>query len=163
MEPASRTRLIALAVLLAISVPLIVIAAARGGSDDGRDGIRVEPSNRGLSEIVIYLEDPDVNTEATTDGADRVVVECTDRDGAVVFTGTERWPFSDTDGGIFAPHVHVSVDPSILGTVSRCRLKGTDPELEGRAAYSPLMSGSVVASGLPFVDSSGADSEAAAR
>ncbi len=132
MEPASRTRLIALAVLLAISVPLIVIAAAGGGSEDaGRDGIRVEPSNRGLPEIVIYLEDPDVNRLATTDGATRVAIECTDQAGAVVFTGTERWPFSDTDGGVFDPHVHVPVDPSLLGSIHHCSLKGTDPELEG--------------------------------
>jgi hypothetical protein len=132
MEPASRTRLIALAVLLAISVPLIVIAAAGGGSDDGdRDGIRVEPSNRGLPEIVIYLEDPDVNTPATTGGARRVAIECTDRAGGVVFTGTERWPFTDTDGGVFDPHVHVAVDHALLGSIARCRLKGTDPELVG--------------------------------
>lgn len=132
MEPASRTRLIALAVLLAISVPLIVIAAAGGGSEDaGRDGIRVEPSNRGLPEIVIYLEDPDVNMLATTDGARRVAIECTDQAGAVVFTGTERWPFSDTDGGVLDPHVHVPVDPSRLGSIHHCRLKGTDPKLEG--------------------------------
>ena len=79
MDPASRTRLIALAVLLAISVPLIVIAAAGGGGSDdaGGDGIRIEPSNRGLPEVVIYLEDPDVNTPVTTDGAKRVVIECT--------------------------------------------------------------------------------------
>jgi hypothetical protein len=132
MEPASRTRLISLAVLVAVSVGLVVIAAAGGGSDDaGGDGIRVEPSNRGLPEIVIYLEDPDVNKASTTDGAKRVAIECTDRAGAVVFTGTERWPFRDTDGGVFDPHVHVSVDSSILGSVSRCRLNGTDPELEG--------------------------------
>jgi hypothetical protein len=132
MDPASRTRLIALAVLLAISVPLVVIAASGGGSEDGgADGIRVEPSNRGLPEIVIYLEDPDVNTLATTGGARRVGVECRDRAGVVVFTGTERWPFTDTDGGVFDPHVHVPVDPSLLGSVARCRLKGTDPELEG--------------------------------
>jgi hypothetical protein len=132
MEPASRTRLIALAVLLAISVPLIVIAAAGGGSDDaGGDGIRIEPSNRGLPEIVVYLQDPDVNTPDTTDGAKRVVIECTNRAGAVVFTATERWPFSDTDGGVFDPHVHVPVGAAILGTIDRCKLKGTDPELEG--------------------------------
>jgi hypothetical protein len=132
MEPASRTRLIALAVLLAISVPLIVIAAAGGGSDGGaRDGIRVEPSNRGLPEIVIYLEDPDVNTPETADGGKRVTVECTNRAGAVVFTGRERWPFRDTDGGVFDPHVHVAVEPSLLGTIARCKLKGTDPLLEG--------------------------------
>jgi hypothetical protein len=132
MEAASRTRLIALAVLLAISVPLIVIAAGGGGSEDGGgDGIRVEPSNRGLPEMVIYLEDPDVNRPATTDGAKRVAIECTDQAGAVVFTGTERWPFRDTDGGAFDPHVHVPVDPSLLGSIAHCRLKGTDPELEG--------------------------------
>jgi hypothetical protein len=132
MEPASRTRLVALAVLLAISVPLIVIAAAGGGSDDGgSEGIRIEPSNRGLPEVVIYLEDPDVNRPATTDGAKRVAIECTDQSGAVVFTGTERWPFRDTDGGAFEPHVHMPVDPAILGRVNRCKLKGTDPELEG--------------------------------
>ena len=86
MDAASRTRLIALAVLLAISVPLMVIAAAGGGSDDaGGDGIRIEPSNRGLPEVVIYLEDPDVNTPDTTGGAKRVVIECIDRTGAVVF------------------------------------------------------------------------------
>jgi hypothetical protein len=132
MESASRTRLIALGVLLAISVPLIVIAAAGGGSDDsGGDGIRIEPSNRGLPEVVIYVEDPDVNKPATTDGAKRVVIECTDRAGAVIFTGTERWPFRDTDGGTFDPHVHMRTDPAILGSINRCRLKGTDPELEG--------------------------------
>ena len=132
MEPASRTRLIALAVLLAISVPLVVIAAAGGGSDDdGGDGIRVEPSNRGLPELVIYVQDPELNTPGTTDGARRVAIECTDRAGGVVFTGTEPWPFRDTDGGKFDPHAHVPIDPSILGSVSRCSLKGTDPQLEG--------------------------------
>jgi hypothetical protein len=132
VEPASRTRLIALALLLAISVPLIVIAAGGSGSDEGPGGgLRVEPSNRGLPEIVIYLEDPDVNRPATTDGAPRVTVECTDKDGAGVFTSVERWPFRDTDGGVFDPHVHVPVDPSLLGSVAHCRLKGTDPELEG--------------------------------
>ena len=135
MEPASRTRLIALAVLLAISVPLIVIASSGGGSDDGgggKDGIRIEPSNLGIPEIVIYLEDPDVNTAETSDGAESVAIECMDRGGAVVFRGREPWPFSDTDGGIFDPHVHVRVEPAILGLIDRCRLKGTDPALEGR-------------------------------
>ena len=132
MESSSRTRLIALAVLLAISVPLIVIAGAGGGSEDGGGGgIRVEPSNQGLPEIVIYLEDPGVNRLATTDGAKRVTVECTDPGGAVVFTRAERWPFRDTDGGALDPHVHVPVRHSLLGSIAHCKLKGTDPELEG--------------------------------
>jgi hypothetical protein len=80
---------------------------------------------------VIYLQDPDVNKPETAGGAKRVTLECTDRAGAVVFSGRERWPFRDTDGGIFDPHVHVFVDPSILGSITRCKLKGTDPLLEG--------------------------------
>jgi hypothetical protein len=60
-----------------------------------------------------------------------VAIECTDQAGVVVFAGTERWPFRDTDGGAFDPHVHVPVDPSLLGSIAHCRLEGTDPELEG--------------------------------
>jgi hypothetical protein len=132
MEPGGRTRLIALAVLLAVSVPLVVIAAAGGGSDDaGEAGLRIEPSKQGLPEVVLYLEDIAVNTPETTDGARRVRVTCTDSDGVIVFRGSERWPFRDTDGGKFDPHVHVFVDPAVLGKISRCRLVGTDPLIEG--------------------------------
>jgi hypothetical protein len=133
MEPASRTRLVALAVLLAISVPLVVIAAGGGGSEDTAEdgGLRVEPSKQGLPEVVLYLEDAAVNTPETTGGANEVRIACTDRGGAVVFRGAERWPFSDTDGGEFDPHVHVAVDPAVLGKISRCSLVGTDPPVEG--------------------------------
>jgi hypothetical protein len=130
LEPASRTRLVALAVLLAVSAPLVVIAAAGGGSED-ESGLRVEPSRQGPPEVVLYLEDSSVNTPETTDGATRVRVICTDAAGAVVFRGSKRWPFRDTDGGKFDPHVHVFVDPEVLGRISRCSLPGTDPLIEG--------------------------------
>ena len=132
MDSASRTRLVALAVLLAVSVPLIVIAVAGRGSDDAEGaGLRVEASAQGLPEVVIYVQDPAVNVPETSDGAERVAIECQDRGGAVVFRGRERWPFSDTDGGEFDPHVHVAIDPAVLGKITHCRLKGTDPALEG--------------------------------
>ena len=132
MDPASRTRLVALAVLLAISVPLVVIAAAGGGSEDGTgDTLRIEPSQQGSPEVVLYLEDIALNKPETAGGAKRVRIACTDRDGAIVFRGAEGWPFSDTDGGKFDPHVHVFVDPAVLGKISRCRLVGTDPLIEG--------------------------------
>ena len=113
-------------------MPLILIATAGSGSDDnGGDGLRIEPSKLGLPEVVLYLEDIAVNRPETTGGAKRVQIVCSDRDGAVVFRGTEGWPFKDTDGGKFDPHVHVFVDPAVLGTLSRCRLPGTDPLIEG--------------------------------
>lgn len=130
MEGSNRTRIVALAVLLAISVPLIIIAAAGGGSDDEAPGLRVERA-QGIPEVVIYLEDPGVNDPATNQGRTRVRVQCLDRGGTVIFRGAERWPFSDTDGGRFDPHVHVLVGPELVDRIARCRLIGTDPPLAG--------------------------------
>ena len=135
MEGASRTRLVALAVLLAVFVPLVVIAVAGGGSDEGEpSGLRIEPSPQGAPDVVIYLEDPEVNEPDTNHGRQSVTIECMDSDGAVVFRSSERWPFSDTDGGRFDPHVHVSVEAARIERIARCRLKGTEPALEGRKA-----------------------------
>ena len=136
MEGASRTRLVALAVLLAVSVPLVVIAAAGGGAGDGAGtGLRVEPSPQGLPILVIYLEDADDNQPATNHGKRVVAIECLDESDEVVFTGEEAWPFSDTDGGIYNPHVHMMVRPSAaIEQIVRCRLRNTDPPLEGRKA-----------------------------
>jgi hypothetical protein len=132
VDNATRTRLVALAVLLALAVPLVVIAAAGSGSGDDSEsgGLRVERA-KGAPQVVIYLEDPAVNTPDTNRGRSSVSIECVDGGGAVVFTGKERWPFSDTDGGRFDPHVHVFVRPDRLDTIESCRLKGTDPPLEG--------------------------------
>ena len=132
MEPGARTRLVALAVLLAISIPLIVIAVAGGGSDDEAGGLRVEPSKQGAPEMVIYVDDPEVNEPGTTGGSTEVRIECLNRGGAVVFRDSKPWPFTDTDGGKFDPHVHVVVNPDLIARIESCRLRGTDPTLEGR-------------------------------
>ena len=135
MEGASRTRLVALAVLLAVLVPLVVIAVAGGGSGETEGGgLRIEPSPQDTPDVVIYLEDPEVNTLGTNHGRRSVTIECMDDGGAVVFRGSERWPFSDTDGGRFDPHVHVFMEAAQLEQIARCRLKGTEPALEGRRA-----------------------------
>jgi hypothetical protein len=136
MEGASRTRLVALAVLLAVSVPLVVIAAAGGGSGDGAGtGLRVEPSPQGLPILVIYLEDAEDNRPETNHGGRRVAIECLDDSDEVVFTGEKAWPFTDTDGGTLNPHVHMAVRPAAaIERIVRCRLRGTDPALEGRKA-----------------------------
>ena len=130
MEGSNRTRIVALAVLLAITVVLVVIAVAGGGSGDDAPGLRVERA-QGIPEVVIYLEDPGVNDPKTNGGRTRVRIECLDSGGAVIFRGRERWPFSDTDGGRFDPHAHVFVGPELLEQIDSCRFKGTDPALEG--------------------------------
>ena len=73
-----------------------------------------------------------MNELDTNNGRRNVGIECLDAGGSVVFRGRQRWPFSDTDGGVFDPHVHVFIDPAALEKVARCRLKDTDPPLEGR-------------------------------
>jgi hypothetical protein len=136
MEAASRTRLVALAVLLAVCVPLVVIAVAGSGSAERKGtGLRVEPSFQGLPSLVIYLEDADVNEPDTNHDRPRVTIECLDGGGQVVFSRARRWPFRDTDGGVYNPHVHLNVDPAAtIDQIVRCRLAGTDPPLEGRKA-----------------------------
>jgi hypothetical protein len=132
MEAAARMRLAALAVLLAVLVPLVVIAVSSGGSDDGAsDGLQVERAP-GVPEIIVYVEDPDVNRADTTGGAARVTLQCLDRDGEVVWSSRERWPFTNTDGGTLDPHVHLAMDATVVDRVARCRLNDTDPRLEGR-------------------------------
>jgi hypothetical protein len=136
MEGASRTRLVALAVLLAVSIPLVVIAAAGGGSGKSAGtGLRIEPSAQGFPFLVIYLEDADVNEPATNHGKRLVAIECLDDADEVVYSADKPWPFRDTDGGTYNPHVHMVVRPSAaIQQIVRCRLRGTDPPLEGRKA-----------------------------
>jgi hypothetical protein len=135
MERASRTRLVALAALLALSIPLVIVALAGSGGDGDSEqpaGLRVERTPGGVPEIVVYVEDRSLNEPSTAGGAPTVVVECVDAGGAVVSSNPERWPFSDTDQGTRDPHAHVAMSPELLDRITRCRLKGTDPTLEGR-------------------------------
>jgi hypothetical protein len=133
MDRASRTRLVALAVLLCVSVPLVVVAASgSGGFDERPAALRVERNPSGLPELIVYVEDRSLNRAATAGGARRVTVECENRAGEVLFRQPERWPFSDTDGATTDPHAHLGIDPARLGRITRCRLAGTDPPLEGR-------------------------------
>jgi hypothetical protein len=131
----SRTRLVALAVLLAIAAPLVIVALAGSGDEESAErpaALRVERTPGGLPEITIYVEDRSLNEPATAGGATTVVVECVDSNGRVVSTRPEPWPFTDTDKGTLDPHAHIGMDPADLARIARCRLTGTDPPLEGR-------------------------------
>jgi hypothetical protein len=132
MESASRTRLVALAVLLAAAVPLVVIAVSSGDGEAKPGGLRIERSPGDVAQITVYVEDPELNTADTASGAKRVTLECVDRAGKVAARSREAWPFSDTDQGALDAHVHVDVDPVALDQIARCRLRNTEPPLEGR-------------------------------
>jgi hypothetical protein len=135
LTPPSRTRLLALAALLAVAVPLVIVAIAGSGSEDRPErpaGLRVERTPGGPPEVIIYVEDRSLNEPATAGGATSVVVECVDADGRIVWSRPERWPFTDTDDGTLDPHAHIGMDPAALERIARCRLTGTDPPLGGR-------------------------------
>lgn len=132
MDGASRTRLVALAVLLAVFVPLVIVAVSGSDSEGDAASLRVVRNPDGLPEVIVYVEDRSLNQPGTAGGARRVTVECEDRSGEVVFRRPERWPFTETDGSSTDPHAHVGVEAPALELIARCRLAGTDPSLEGR-------------------------------
>jgi hypothetical protein len=135
MQKASRTRLVALAALLAVAAPLVIVALTGSGGEDRPErpaGLRVERTPGGGPELIIYVEDRSLNERATAGGATSVVVECVDAEGRIVWTRPERWPFTDTDDGTLDPHAHIGMDPARLERIARCRLAGTDPPLGGR-------------------------------
>ncbi len=131
MQGASRTPLVALAVLVAIFVPVVVVLVSREGEaarERPAPGLRLEGAP---GEITVYLEEPKLNKAATAAGAEQVTLECIDRDRVVVYSAPETWPFFDTDAGTVEPHAHVGMPQGTLDRVARCSLLGTDPPLEG--------------------------------
>jgi hypothetical protein len=135
MQKASRTRLVALAALLAVAVPLVIVALAGSGGEERSErpaGLRVERTAGDLPEVIIYVEDRALNEPATAGGAASVVVECVDAEGRIVWSRPERWPFTDTDNGTLDPHAHIGMERAALERIARCRLTGTDPPLGGR-------------------------------
>jgi hypothetical protein len=135
MEGPARTRLVALVVLLAVALPLTIVAAvgSGGGDDEAEDAsLRVERSPD-LPELRVFL-DPEVNTPQRTGGRQSVIVECLDEAGGVVARSDEPFPFTDTDQNTLDPHVHLPVNPARINDVVRCRVRPADPPLVGPVA-----------------------------
>ena len=136
MAAGTRTRLIAAAVLLAVAVPLAIVAVSGSGDSEGGGSgsasLKVERFTGARPEIVVYVEDPGLNTTEVTGGATSVKIECLDARKAVVVSQSHPWPFTDTDEGSLHPHQHLAVGRAALEQVSSCRLRGTEPRLEGR-------------------------------
>jgi hypothetical protein len=131
MEGPARTRLVALVVLLAVALPLTIVAVvgSGGGDDEEESSLRVERSPD-LPELRVFL-DPDVNTTERTGGRASVLVECLDEAGEVVARADEAFPFTDTDENTLDPHVHLPINPARINEVVRCRVRPADPPLEG--------------------------------
>jgi hypothetical protein len=131
MEGPARTRLVALVVLLAVALPLTVVAVlgSGGGDDEEETSLRVERSPD-LPELRVYL-DPEVNERQRAGGRSNVLVECLDEAGEVVVRSDEPFPFTDTDQNTLDPHVHMPVNPARIGEVVSCRVRPSDPPLEG--------------------------------
>ena len=137
MERPARTRLIGVLVLLAVSVALVVVLAVSGGGDEDegeepKPALRVERSPE-FSEMLIYIDDASANRSERAAGRARVTIECVDSDGLVLASQEEPWPMTQTDSSTFAPHAHLPVNPARIGDVVSCRIRGTDPLLEGQA------------------------------
>jgi hypothetical protein len=121
---------IAAAAFALLGLVLGTVALVAGGGDDEQNaGLRVERSTE-LPELRVFVA-PGDNTTERAGGRRSVTVECVDPDGGVVASQSEPWPFTDTDQGTLDPHAHVQVDPAGLGDVERCRLRRTEPLLEG--------------------------------
>ena len=131
MEGPARTRLVALVVLLAVAVPLTIVAVLGSGEgdDDEETGLRVERSP-GRSELIVYLT-PEANTPERAGGRQSVTVECLDTGGRVLSRQDETWPLTETDQGTLDPHAHVPVNPDRINDVESCRVRPADPPLEG--------------------------------
>jgi hypothetical protein len=131
MEGPARTRLVALVVLLAVAVPLTIVAAvgSGGGDDDDESSLRVERSPE-LPEMLVFLS-PDANKPQRAGNRPTVIVECLDRAGGVVARQDEPWPFTDTDQNTLDPHAHIPVNPARINDVERCRVRPATPPLEG--------------------------------
>ncbi len=134
----ARRKWIALGVLLALSLPLVVIALLTSGSESGA-GLRIErgtPQATGGA-ITVYVDDPAQNVPGTADGARNVRLECFGRNDRLLRRSTHPWPFTDTDNATLDPHVHERMPQQQVDQVVSCRLAGTDGPLEGRVSAAP--------------------------
>jgi hypothetical protein len=133
MQAESRTPLVALAVLVVIFVPVVLVLVLRDGEAAREQrpapGLRLEGAP---GEITVYLDDRKLNRAATAGGARQVTLECVDTNSVVVYSAPVAWPFLDTDAGSVEPHAHVGMPPETINEVARCGLQGTEPLLEGR-------------------------------
>jgi hypothetical protein len=124
---------VSVAVLGGLGVVLGAVALLAGGGG-GTSGLRVarEALPDGGQGITVYVEDPGENVAATAGGRANVVLVCLDSRDRELLRVRHPWPFTDTDQGVFDPHIHQPMRPEQADRLVRCRLDGTEGPLQGR-------------------------------
>jgi hypothetical protein len=132
----ARRKWLALAVLLALAVPLVAVAVITSGGGPPAGGLRIERGSgeEAVGSLTIYVEEPARNVPDAAGGRTNVRLECLDANDKVVRNSTHPWPFTDTDDGSLDPHVHERLPQVQANEVASCRLAGTEGPLEGRVA-----------------------------
>jgi hypothetical protein len=133
---ATRGRLVSVAVLAVVGVVLGAVALLAGGEESSGLRIARETLPGGSQGITVYVEDPGANVADTAGGRPNVELVCVDSRDREVVRATHPWPFTDTDDGVFDPHVHQTVRPQEAARIIRCRLDGTEGPLQGRLGAS---------------------------
>jgi hypothetical protein len=134
MQDRARVVLVLVVFLVVIGVPLAILFASDGDAPEAKPkparstGMRIELGSSG-SDLTIYVK-PAVNVPERAGGRRRVQLDCVDSDGDTVMAQDEAWPFSQTDGGLYEPHAHMTLDVLSITAVERCLLRGTEPLLE---------------------------------
>ena len=126
------------ALLAVLSAALVVgCGGSSGEGEDGNPGAALQvqtaiaPTGEG-TELIVEVSDPDLNVPDRAGNRKTVTLECLDDARAVVVKGRHPWPFTDTDGGLVAAHVHQPVPATKVAQLKRCRLAGTTGPLSGR-------------------------------
>ena len=90
----------------------------------------MESSPQTGQELIVSVPD-EVNDPETAGGRPEVRLECFDRRRQRIIREAHPWPFVKDGVGDDLPHAHQRGVPQLLSRVTRCRLLGTDPALEG--------------------------------
>jgi hypothetical protein len=126
----ARLRTVGPAALMAvfIAAPLVLWAASSGSA---QQSLIVERAIdvTGTRELLVNLTDKDLNTLRTTRGKRTVRVVCLGREGQVVLSAVQKWPFINEPGYDY-PHLHQRASRDQLVQADRCRVRGTRMRLE---------------------------------
>jgi hypothetical protein len=112
-----------------LSTPAGLAAEAVSGSRSVGGGF-------GGSQVTVFVEKRADNTPEAADGRKSVTLKCSTRSGRTAIRAKQVWPFGDTDGGQFGPHVHEAAPAHLAPGIDRCVLEGTKGPLEGRVGRS---------------------------